>query len=86
MPCKYVPVGWNDYDKSGKSPGITFVSTTIIVVFYDCRLEKQFFKEVYSVFSALNRKKSATFELFSPHFATLEKHRRAVPKGKEIRS
>ena len=86
MPGKYVPVRWKDYAKSGKTPGITFVSTGTIVVFYNCRLEKQFFMEVYSVFSALNRKKTATFELFSPHFATLEKHRRAVPKGKEIRS
>ena len=28
----------------------------------------------------------APLKVFSPYWATLEKHRRAVPKGKEIRS
>jgi hypothetical protein len=70
MPGKYVPVGRKNYARSKKTQSKMFVSRKSTIVVKD---EKRFSEE-------------ATLKTFSLYCATLEKHRRAVPKGKEIRS
>ena len=70
MPGKYVPVGRKNYARSKKTQSKMIVSR----------------KSTIAIKNERSFSEDATLKIFSPYYATLEKHRRAVPKGKEIRS